>query len=77
MMRTNALGTLTLALVGVIPYDRISGEYEGGLMQRITFRVGLAGKVAQIDVTATISPATAAPEIQEALRHLLAWDFGE
>ena len=55
-MRTRALGTLTLGLV----------------VQAKTFRVGLAGKVAQVDVTAKISPATAAPEMQKVLGQQLA-----
>ncbi len=67
LVRTTGAGTLTLGLVAAIPYDRISWQYEGGIVQGITFRVGLAGKVAQVDVTAKVSPTTAAPEVEENL----------
>ncbi len=67
LVRTTNAGTLTLGLVGAVPYDRISWQYEGGIVQGITFRVGLAGKTAQVDVTAKVSPATAAVQVEEAL----------
>ena len=72
LMRTVAFGTQTLGLVGAIPYDRISWQYEGGFVQGVTFRVGLADKVAQVDVTAKVSPSTVATQVEEMLRHQLA-----
>ncbi len=67
LVRTTDAGTLTLGLVAAIPYDRISWQYEGGIVQAMTFRVGLAGKITQVDSTAKVSPATAAPQVEENL----------
>jgi uncharacterized membrane protein len=65
LVRTTTLGTLTLGLIGAIPYDRISWQIDGSFMQGVTFRVGLADKLAQVDVTAKVSPATAASQVEE------------
>ncbi len=67
LVRTANTGTVTLGIVGAIPYDRISWQYESGMMQNVTFRVGLAGKIAQVDVTAKVTPATAAAQVEEML----------
>lgn len=72
ILRTVARGTETVGLVGAIPYDRISLQFEGSLVQGVTFRVGLSGKLAQVDVTAKVSPISVATKVEEMLGHQLA-----
>jgi hypothetical protein len=72
LMRTAARGTQTLGLVGAIPYDRVVLQFEGSFVQGITFRVGLAGKLAQVDVTAKVSPSSVATQVEEMLGRQLA-----
>lgn len=67
LVRTTDTGTLTLGLIAAIPYDRISWRYDGGIVQEMTFRVGLSGKIAQVDVTAKVSPATASQQVEDNL----------
>ncbi|OLS13710.1 MAG: hypothetical protein RBG13Loki_2674 [Promethearchaeota archaeon CR_4] len=72
LVRTTTFGTQTLGLVGAIPYDRISWQYEGSFIQGITFRVALADKLAQVDVTAKVSPVLSASKVEEMLELQLA-----
>ncbi len=67
LVRTTGAGTLTLGIAAAIPYDRISWQLEGGIIQGVTFRVALAGKMAQVDVTAKVAPPTAALQVGENL----------
>jgi uncharacterized membrane protein len=67
MVRTGTLGTVTLVLAGAVPYDRISWHCEGSLLQSITFLVGLASNLTQVDVTGVVAPPGGVYMVKEAL----------